>query len=47
MVLGLELLFWVAVGMGFTTLYDRRNLYRLSPDIITKVEHSVLNRSAS
>jgi hypothetical protein len=33
-VLGVELLFWIIVGIGFTTWYDRRNLYRLSPEII-------------
>jgi hypothetical protein len=47
LVLGLELLFWIIVGIGFTTWYDRRNLYRLSPEIITTVEHAVLRRPPS
>jgi YhgE/Pip-like protein len=44
LVLGLELLFWVILGISFTTWYDRRNLYRLSPEVITTVEHAVLGR---
>jgi hypothetical protein len=47
LVLGLELLFWIILGAGVTTWYDRRNLYRLSPEIITTVEHAVLRRSHS
>jgi YhgE/Pip-like protein len=46
-VLCLELLFWITLGIGFTTWYDRRNLYRLSPEIITTVEHAVLGPSPS
>jgi hypothetical protein len=42
-----ELLFWIIVGIGFTTWYDCRNLHRLSPAIITTVEHAVLRRSPS
>jgi YhgE/Pip-like protein len=41
LVLGAELAFWVALGVGFTSWYDRRNLYRLPPNIITTVEHAV------
>ena len=42
LVLGLELLFWILLGFTFTTWYDRRNLYRVSPEIITSVEQAVL-----
>ena len=45
--LGLELLFWIILGVGLTTWYDRRSLYRLSPDVITTVEHAVLHRNPS
>ena len=41
LVLGLELAFWVALGFVFTSWYDRRKLYRLSPDVITTVEQAV------
>ena len=41
LVIGLELVFWVALGLGFTSWYDRRNLYRLPPQIITTVEQAV------
>jgi YhgE/Pip-like protein len=41
LVLGLELAFWVALGLMFTIWYDRRKLYRVSPDVITTVEHAV------
>jgi len=47
LVLGLELLFWVVLGVGVTTWYDRNNLYRLSPEVITTVEHAVLRRGSS
>jgi YhgE/Pip-like protein len=47
LVLGLELLFWVILGVGVTTWYDRNNLYRLSPEVITTVEHAVLRRGPS
>jgi YhgE/Pip-like protein len=47
LVLGLELLFWIVLGVGVTTWYDRRNLYRLSPEMITTVEHAVLRRGPS
>jgi YhgE/Pip-like protein len=41
LVLGLEVVFWIALGIGFTSWYDRRNLYRVSPRIITTVEQAV------
>jgi hypothetical protein len=44
LVLGLELLLWVILGVGVTTWYDRRNLFRLSPEVITTVEYAVLRR---
>jgi YhgE/Pip-like protein len=47
LVLGLELLFWIILGVGVTTSYDRRNLYRVSPEVITTVEHAVLRRGVS
>jgi YhgE/Pip-like protein len=47
LVLGLELLFWIIIGIGVTTWYDCRNLYRLSPDVITSVEYAVLRRDPS
>ena len=47
LVLGCELLFWIILGLGVTTLYERRNLYRLSPEMITSVEYAVLRRGPS
>jgi len=44
LVLASELLFWILLGVGVTTWYDRRSLYRLSPEMITAVEHAVLRR---
>jgi YhgE/Pip-like protein len=41
LVLGVELAFWVLLGLAFTSWYDRRKLYRLSPEIITTVEETV------
>jgi YhgE/Pip-like protein len=41
LVLGVELAFWVVLGLAFTSWYDRRRLYRLSPEIITTVEQAV------
>jgi YhgE/Pip-like protein len=41
LVLGLELAFWLVLGLLFTSWYDRRKLYRVSPDTITTVEHAV------
>jgi YhgE/Pip-like protein len=47
LVLGFELLFWIVLGVGVTTWYDRRNLDRISPEVITTVEHAVLQRRPS
>ena len=44
---GQELLFWIILGVGVTTRKDLRNLYRLSPEVITTVEHAVLGRGPS
>jgi hypothetical protein len=33
--------------VGVTTWYDRRKLDRLSPEVITTVEHAVLQRGPS
>jgi YhgE/Pip-like protein len=41
LVLGLELLVWITLGLGCTTWYDRRNLYRVSPEVIATVEAAV------
>jgi YhgE/Pip-like protein len=41
LVLGIELVFWIALGLTFTMWYDSRKLYRLSPDVITTVERAV------
>jgi YhgE/Pip-like protein len=47
LILGSELLSWILLGVAVTTLYDRRNLYRLSPEVITTVEHAVLRHDPS
>ncbi len=44
MVIGLELAFWVVLGLAFTSWYDRRKMYRVSPDVISYVEQSVAQR---
>ena len=44
LVLGLELGFWIVLGLGFTTWYERRKLYRVPPDVISYVEQSVAQR---
>jgi uncharacterized phage infection (PIP) family protein YhgE len=41
LVLGVELAFWVALGFVITSVYDRRKLYRLSPQFITAAEQAV------
>jgi YhgE/Pip-like protein len=41
LVLGVELAFWMALGFAITSLYDRRKLYRLSPEFITAAEQAV------
>jgi YhgE/Pip-like protein len=45
LVLGVELAFWVALGLLFTSWYDRRKLYRVSPEVITTVEQAVSQAS--
>jgi YhgE/Pip-like protein len=45
LVLGAELVFWITLGLTFTSWYDHRKLYRLSPDIITTVEQAVSQTS--
>jgi YhgE/Pip-like protein len=45
LVLACELIFWVALGLGFTAWYDRRNLYRLSPQTITIVEQAIAHQT--
>ncbi len=44
LVLGIELVFWVVFGTAFTRWYDRRKLYRLSPEIISYVERAAASR---
>jgi hypothetical protein len=41
LVIGVELAFWVILGVLFTSWYDRRKLYRVSPEVITSVEQAV------
>jgi YhgE/Pip-like protein len=41
LVLGVELAFWMALGFVITSVYDRRKLYRLSPEFITAAEQAV------
>jgi YhgE/Pip-like protein len=41
LVFGAELAFWIALGLGLTTWYDRRGLYRVSPSVIATVEDVV------
>lgn len=45
LVLGVELAFWVALGLVITSVYDRRKLYRLSPEFITAAEQAVSQSS--
>jgi YhgE/Pip-like protein len=37
----LGLLFWLALGTATVKWYDRKNLYRLHPDLLAHVSHSV------
>jgi ABC-type multidrug transport system permease subunit len=39
---GLGLVFWVAVGVGVTTWYDRRRLDRMPPDLMEYVDRAVV-----
>jgi YhgE/Pip-like protein len=41
LVIGIELAVWIGLGVGFTSSYDRRKLYRAPPAVITKVERAV------
>lgn len=41
LVLGLELAFWVVLGLLLTSWYDRRKLYRVAPEVITTVEQAI------
>jgi uncharacterized phage infection (PIP) family protein YhgE len=43
-VLGSELVFWVALGLGFTSWYERRNLDRLPPQTIATVEQALAHQ---
>jgi uncharacterized phage infection (PIP) family protein YhgE len=40
LVVGVELAFWVMLGLAFTNWYDHRKLDRLSPEVITSVEQA-------
>jgi YhgE/Pip-like protein len=46
-VIAAELVFWLAVGLGVTTWYDRKGLYRLAPDLLAYVEQAVDRRPDS
>ena len=46
-VLGLELVFWIALGIGMTSWYDHRKLYRLPPEIMSFVRQTVAQRTAT
>ncbi len=37
----LGLVFWLAIGTAIVKWYDRRQLYRLHPDLLTHVSHAV------
>ena len=41
-----ELVFWALLGLGVTSLYDRRGLYRLSPDLWAFVNRTIDDRVA-
>jgi uncharacterized phage infection (PIP) family protein YhgE len=43
-VLGAELVFWLAVGLMVTAWYDHKRLYRLAPDLLAYVEQVVDRR---
>jgi YhgE/Pip-like protein len=47
LVFGAELVFWIALGLGLTRWYDRRGLYRVSPNVIATVEDVVAGRTKS
>ena len=41
LVIGIELAVWIVLGVGFTSWYDRRKLYRVPPAVIAEVERAV------
>ena len=43
---GLGLLFWLALGAAIVRWYDRKNLYRLHPEILAYVNNVVQDRKA-
>jgi YhgE/Pip-like protein len=43
-VIASELVFWLAVGLIVTSWYDRKRLYRLTPDLLAYVEQAVDRR---
>jgi hypothetical protein len=44
LVLGLELAFWGALGMLVVSWYDRRNFYRIQPQVLRYVQQAVAER---
>jgi uncharacterized phage infection (PIP) family protein YhgE len=44
-VLGIELVFWLSVGLAFTSWYDHKKLDRLSPEILAYVHRAVSERT--
>jgi ABC-type multidrug transport system permease subunit len=44
--IGCELAFWGLLGLGVTSLYDRRGLYRLSPELWAFVNRTIDQRVA-
>jgi hypothetical protein len=39
---GLGLVFWLALGVGVTTWYDRKGLDRMPPDLMEYVDRAVV-----
>lgn len=46
-VIGAELVFWLAVGLIVTSWYDRKLLYRLAPDLLAYIEQALDRRPRS
>jgi hypothetical protein len=44
-VLASELAFWLVIGISFTSWYDSRKLYRLSPEAISYLERAAAERT--
>jgi ABC-type multidrug transport system permease subunit len=44
LVLGIELVFWAALGLAFASWYDRRNYYRIQPEVLSYVHQAVAER---